>query len=143
MAKKPSTDDIADLIGKAPETPPVVQPDVTEPAAAEASTDDPVAEAAPIAQPEPELNDGVLDAHLRRQETWEEDAKKLFRGPSEEEKEREALLNTLSAIDAERNLELRRAEEERAAADKAEQEAARKKRIAELENELKTLKKAS
>lgn len=147
MAKKPNTIDpeVAKLLGDETATPPVVQPtEPTEPDPAEPAVTEPTAdEPAPIAEPATVEVDTVLDAHLRRQETWEEDAKKLFRGPTEQEKEREELLNELSKFDLQRDTELRKAAAEKEAAEQAEQEAARKKRIAELEAELKSLKKAS
>lgn len=105
MAKKPKiTAEDAELLGEPLEENPA--PPV-EPAALEAV-------------------DPVLDAHLRRQENWEKDAKEIFRGPTEDEQRRANLLNDLSAHDAEWAKERKLDAESRAVAEKAQ-------RAAELE----------
>jgi hypothetical protein len=132
MAKKPKTDETpldpetAALLGVDPAAAP-----------AEAPVEAPAVELPPEPLKPAELvaDDTVLDAHKRRQENWEADAAKLFRGPSIEEQEREALLNALSAKDAEDIKERRKADEAREAALAEEAKAARMKRAAELRAE--------
>lgn len=143
MAKKPTKDDIADVLG--------VDPDAA--AQTEALKDDPDADGGPeVLQPQPEppkpepvaeapaepaaeVFDSVLDAHKRRQATWEADAARLFKGPTADQQEREALLNALSAKDAEDIKERRKADEARIAAEEEAAKAARLKRAAELRAE--------
>jgi hypothetical protein len=136
MAKKPKTDETP----LDPETAALLGVDPAEP------TEQPAEAAAPAALPPEPLkpaelvdDDTVLDAHKRRQESWEADAAKLFRGPSIEEQEREELLNALSAKDAEDIKERRKADEAREAALAEEAKTARMKRAAELRAEADTL----
>jgi hypothetical protein len=132
MAKKPKTvetpldPETAELLGVDPADAPAERP--AEAPAAELPPE-------PLKPAELVADDTVLDAHKRRQENWEADAAKLFRGPSIEEQEREALLNALSAKDAEDIKERRKADEAREAAMAEEAKAARQKRAAELRAE--------
>ena len=135
MAKKPKTDN-SDLLGEdfdAAGGPEVVQPDP-------APVVEPTAEAP--AEPAAEITDSVLDAHLRRQASWEADAARIFKGPTQEQQERESLLVALSANDAARDKELRAAREAKEAAEAEEAKAARLKRAAELRAEAEILEKA-
>jgi hypothetical protein len=137
MAKKPTKDDIADVLGVDPDAdggPEVLQPQPEPP------KPEPVAEAP--AEPVAEVFDSVLDAHKRRQENWEADAARLFKGPTVEQQEREQLLNALSAKDAEDIKERRKADEAREAQLAEEAKAARQKRAAELRAEAEALEKA-
>lgn len=122
MAKKPMSADAAKLLGEDP------KPEVAEAQPEVAEAKKPIA---PIAGDD----DGVLAAHLRRQADWEEDAAKIFRGPSQEEIERRQLIDELSKKDAERAKEMRKADEEKAAAEAEADKAARLKRAAELRAE--------
>ena len=132
MAKKPKTDETpldpetAALLGVDPAAP------AEQPAEAAASVETPPE---PLKPAELVADDTVLDAHKRRQENWEADAAKLFRGPSIQEQERTALLNALSAKDAEDIKERRKADEARLAAEAEADRQARMKRAAELRAE--------
>lgn len=119
-------DPITELLGTAA---PVVATDGHE-------LSQPIAEAPRPLEPKREDDDGgVFEAHQRRQAMWEQDAKELFRGPSEDERRREKLLEDIARIDAEKRAELE-------ASEKIKREAAERATAAEKAAELRAKAKA-
>lgn len=151
-------DDFADLVGAGAGADPAPAADTkAEAAAAEpaALSDATPAEpkAAPPADPIPSIQPAldpadasVLAAHEARQQNWENEAKQIFFGPTEEEKRKQAILDELTQIDA-RNAEernrLAREAEKREAGEKAaalrEENVALKQKIKDNEAEAKRL----
>ena len=97
----------------------------------------------PVPAPRPmepkaeETDGGVFEAHKRRQASWADDAKELFRGPSEDEKRREQLLNDLAEMETKRRLEIEAADKMRR---EAEEKATAKDRAAEMRDKAKALR---
>lgn len=102
----------------------VAEEPVDEEPTDEAKPEEPVAEEPKVEGPVKvsDETDSVLAAHIRRQANWEEDAKQIFFGPTEEEKRKQKILDDMSAMDAQRQREL--AEDQRLKAEEAERETA-------------------
>ena len=133
-------DDFADLVGAGPDPAPAAP--TPEPVAAREPqpTPAPAANVSAALPPDASPADvSVFDAHERRQANWEEDAKQIFFGKTEEEKRRDQLLEDLSAMDARNNAErmelARQAEKARA----GEQAAAIRQRVTGMKAEIKDL----
>lgn len=93
---------------------------------------------------EPEIEgDTAREAHLRRQANWEEDAKEIFRGPSEDERRKAKILADLAEIDAKNKAEQRKLDEEKRRREEketaAEKAAGLRERAAALKDEIKTI----
>ena len=132
-------DDFADLVGAGAGADPAPAAEPAEPAPAA-----PVEpEAAPPPEPPADLSAldpadaTVLEAHLVRQQNWDNDAKQIFFGPTEEEKRRQAILDELTQIDARNAEERNRLGLEAQKREAGEKAAALRAEIVELKQKIK------
>ncbi len=99
----------------------------------------------PVFEPTPNdpTDDFVLQAHQIRQASWEIDAKKIFKGKTEAELEREAMLTEMGVREAERQAEIAKQnaarERERRKSTAAAEAASIREHVAAMKADIKTL----